>query len=349
MALTLSEIAARIGGRVVGDGGVRIEGVAGIREAKEGEITFLANPKYEEFLAGTRASAIILHEAAPNPRLPALFTPEPYLAFLEVLKLFDRGIPERPEPGIHPTAVIAPSARLGEEIAVGPWVVVGEQAVIGDRTVLSAGVYVGPACRIGEECFFFPQVVVRKECEIGRRVTIHSGAVIGDDGFGFAPAGEEYRKIPQLGRVVIEDDVEIGANTTIARATTGETRIGRGSRLDNLVMVAHNVTIGANSVLCAQVGISGSTRVGRHVILAGQAGIVGHISIGDGARVGAQGGVTKSIPPGESVSGYPAQSHLRAQRGYAALRRLPDALRLLHEMEQKVAALEARIRELERG
>ncbi len=342
MELTLNEIGAKVGGKISGDGGIRIRGVAGIREAEAGQITFLANPKYESFLRETRASAIILHESLPAPPLPALLTPEPYLAFLEVVRLFDTGQVELPSRGVHPSAVVAPGAILGEDVSIGPLAVVCEGATIGPRSVLSAGVYVGPGVILGEDCLLYPRVVLRKETEIGARVIIHAGAVIGDDGFGFAPDGEGYRKIPQIGKVVIEDDVEIGANTTIDRATIGVTRIGRGSRIDNLVMIAHNVEIGENSILCAQVGISGSTRVGKHVVLAGQVGIVGHVTIGDNARVGAQGGVTKSIPPGESYSGYPAQPHTRAQRLYAALRSLPEALRAIRQLDRRVQALEER-------
>jgi len=340
--MTLGEIAEKVGARVVGNAEVEITGVAGIREARPGQITFLANPKYEAFLAETGASAVVLHESTPTPALPALLTPDPYLTFLEILRLFDRALPEGPEPGIHPTAVVAPSARLGADVALGPWVVVSEQAVIGDRCRIMAGCYLGPAVTLGEDCLIYPRVVVRKECSLGRRVVIHAGAVIGDDGFGFAPDGEGYRKIPQLGRVEIEDDVDIGANTTIDRATTGVTRVGRGSRIDNLVMIAHNVEIGENTIICAQVGISGSTRVGRHVTLAGQVGVSGHVSIGDGVRVGAQGGVTKSVSAGEVVSGYPAQSHIRAQRELAALRALPEALKRIRELERKVRELEGR-------
>jgi UDP-3-O-[3-hydroxymyristoyl] glucosamine N-acyltransferase len=340
--LTLRELAARLKASVAGDENVRIHGVAGIREAREGEITFLANPRYAPYLKETRASAVIMSEAGAPAGLSVLLTPEPYLAFLETLRLFDSGPDDRPPAGIDTTAVVDPTARLGEDVAVGPLAVICAGAEIGERTVLSAGTYIGPGCVIGADCLFYPRVVVRKESRIGDRVIIHAGAVIGDDGFGFAPDGEEYRKIPQLGRVVIEDDVEIGANTTIDRATTGVTRIGRGSRLDNLVMIAHNVEVGENTIICAQVGISGSTRVGRHVTLAGQVGIVGHVEIGDFARVGAQGGVTKSVPPGESYSGYPAQSHVRASRIYASMRNLPEALRALRQLERRVQELERR-------
>jgi len=332
-----------VGARLAGDGAVRISGVAGIREAGEGQITFLANPRYEEHVARTRASAIILHDdMAPVP-IPSLRSPAPYVTFLEVLKLFSDAGAEQPEMGIHPTAVIEEGVDLGPFHRIGPFVVIGRGTRIGQRAVILAGCYIGPGCVIGEDCVFQPRVVVHHGTVVGDRVLVHAGAVLGADGFGQAPDGERYRKIPQIGHVLIEDDVEIGANSTIDRATIGVTRIGRGSRLDNLVMIAHNVEVGENTIICAQVGISGSTRVGRHVTLAGQAGVVGHIEIGDGARVGAQGGVTKSIPAGESYSGYPAQPHVRATRGYAALRQLPEALRRLHRAESRLRELEERL------
>lgn len=347
MELSLAKIADSLGARLSGDGTLPIRGVAGIREAGPGEITFLANPRYEEYLKTTRASAVILHSSAGPQSIPVLYTDQPYLAFLEVLRLFDRTGEERPELGIHPTAVIAPDAELGPDVAIGAGVFIGAGTILGPRTVLSAGVYLGPNARLGSDCFLYPRVVVRKDTEMGDRVVIHAGAVIGDDGFGFAPDGEHFRKIPQIGRVVIEDDVEIGANTTVDRATVGVTRIGRGSRIDNLVMVAHNVEVGPDSILCAQVGISGSVRMGRHVVVGGQAGLGGHITVGDNARIGGQSGVTKSVPAGESVSGYPAMTHSKAQRIAAAVRGLPEALRRLRGVDRRIEELERRIQDLE--
>ncbi len=342
MELTLAELARRLGAELSGDGTIVVRGVAGIREAGPGLVTFLANPRYEEFLAETRASAVIVPPGTTGVPVAALITPEPYLAFVEALRLFDAGVEETTTAGIHASALVDPSADVDPSARVGPFVVVGEGARVGPRCVLMAGSYVGPAARLGADCVLYPRVTIRKETEVGDRVVIHAGAVIGDDGFGFVPEGAGYRKIPQVGRVVIEDDCEIGANTTIDRATTGVTRIGRGCRIDNLVMIAHGVEIGPDTVICAQAGISGSTRLGTHVTLAGQVGIVGHVTVGDGARVGAQGGVTKSIPPGESWSGYPARPHQQASRGYAALRELPAALKRLRALERRVRELEDR-------
>jgi UDP-3-O-[3-hydroxymyristoyl] glucosamine N-acyltransferase len=340
MELTLAELAERLGARLRGDGSMRVHGVAGIREATTGQVTFLANPRYAEFLPLTRASAVIVSPDVADVPTAALITPEPYLAFVEALRIFEGDSAEAVPAGRHPTALVDASADIDPSAGIGPFVVVGAGARIGARSVLMAGTYLGPAASLGADCLLYPRVTIRKESEIGDRVVIHAGAVIGDDGFGFAPDGEGYRKIPQVGRVVIGDDCEIGANTTIDRATTGVTRIGRGCRIDNLVMIAHGVVVGENTIICAQAGISGSTQIGRRVVLAGQAGLAGHITIGDGARIGAQGGVTKSVPPGESWSGYPARPHLQASRAYAALRDLPDALKRLRRMEQRLSALE---------
>jgi UDP-3-O-[3-hydroxymyristoyl] glucosamine N-acyltransferase len=342
MELTLAELARRLGAELRGDGTIRVHGVAGIREAGPGQVTFLANPRYEEFLVATRASAVIVPPGTGSMAAAALVTPEPYLAFVDALEIFDPGVEETVLPGIHPTALIDPTAEVDPTAGIGPFVVVGAGAWVGPRSVLMAGAYLGPSARLGADCVLYPRVTVRKECEIGDRVVIHSGAVIGDDGFGFAPVGDAYRKIPQVGRVVIGDDCEIGANATIDRATTGVTRIGRGCRIDNLVMIAHGVEVGENTIICAQTGISGSTRVGKHVVLAGQVGVIGHITIGDGARLGAQAGVTKSVPAGESWSGYPARPHVRASRSYAGLRDLPGALKRLRELERRLRALEER-------
>jgi UDP-3-O-[3-hydroxymyristoyl] glucosamine N-acyltransferase len=342
MELTLADLAQRLGAELQGDGTILVHGVAGIREAGPGLVTFLANPRYEEFLESTRAAAVIVPPGTTRVPVAALVTPEPYLAFVESLRIFGPGLEETVPAGIHPSAVVDPTAEVDATAGIGPFAVVGPGAGIGPRCVLMAGSYVGPGARLGADCVLYPHVTVRKETEIGDRVVIHAGAVIGDDGFGFAPEGDGYRKIPQVGRVIIGDDCEIGANTTIDRATTGVTRIGRGCRIDNLVMIAHGVEVGEDTVICAQTGISGSTRIGRHVILAGQVGVIGHVSIGDGARIGAQGGVTKSVPAGESWSGYPAQPHVRASRGYAALRELPEALRRLRQLERRLRALEGR-------
>jgi len=340
MRVRLDELAKRLGGEVAGDGSVEITGVGGIREARPGQITFLANPKYEVYLPETGASAVILGGDHPDIAKPALRCANPYVAFLKAVKLFSADHVEVAG-GIHPSAVIGAGVSLGAGASIGPHVVIGDAAVLGDGVVLMAGVYVGARTRIGRGTFVYPNAVIREEVAIGERVLIHAGAVIGDDGFGFAKDGKCYLKIPQVGNVVIEDDVEIGANTTIDRATTGTTRIGRGTRIDNLVQVAHNVVIGQNCIICAQVGISGSTEVCDNVTLAGQAGLVGHIRIGENVMVGAQSGVTKSIPPDTQVSGYPAQPHGVARRIYASLKTLPELARTVKDLLSRVERLES--------
>jgi UDP-3-O-[3-hydroxymyristoyl] glucosamine N-acyltransferase len=342
----LSEIAATIGAILEGEGDPEITGVAGIREALPGQITFLANPRYRSYAPETRASAMIVSaDYIPEGSCRLLRADDPYMAYLKVLRLFGADRP-RVAPGIHPTAVIGEDVRMGAHVSIGAHAVIEAGATLGDRVTLMPGLFIGSGVTIGDDTFMYPNVTIRENCRIGRNVTIHSGAVIGSDGFGYAREGETLRKIPQLGTVIVEDDVEIGANVTIDRATTGATHIGAGVRIDNLVQIAHNVTIGENSVICAQVGISGSTEIGRNVTLAGQAGVVGHIKIGEGAQVGAQAGVTKSEPAGVRVSGYPATEHDQALRIQAHTRKLPELTQAVKDLRQKLAELE---RELEKA
>jgi UDP-3-O-[3-hydroxymyristoyl] glucosamine N-acyltransferase len=335
----LSELAKIVGGEVIGDESVEINGVAGIKEAKEGDITFLANPKYESYMGTTMASAVIARSDGQF-KGSLIKVGNPYLAFLKVVRLFSETPLELYQRGIHPTAVIPPSVSVGEDVSVGAYVVIGENVKIGDRTTILPLTCIHKEVELGRDCLIYSNVTIRERCEIGEKVIIHSGAVIGSDGFGYAMEGNEHHKIPQIGIVKIEDEVEIGANTTLDRATTGITLVKRGSKIDNLVQVAHNVVIGENSVLAAQVGISGSTEVGKNVVLAGQAGLVGHIRIGNGAKVGAQGGVTKDIPAGTSVSGYPAREHSFARKICAATTRLPDLLKEFRDLQNRVEALE---------
>ena len=336
---TLQELAEIVDGVVIGPGDVVISGVAGIKEAQAGEITFLANPRYEAYLGETGASAVIADRDGDSPR-PILRVDNPYLAFLRVVTLFADDPTTIYPRGIHPTAVVADSAAIGDEVSIGAFAYVGERATVGAQTTILPHACVCADAAIGQRCLIYPHVTVRERCEIGDRVIVHAGAVIGSDGFGYARQGDVHLKIPQIGIVRIEEDVEIGANTTIDRATTGVTLVRRGCKIDNLCQIAHNVVIGEDSILAAQAGISGSTELGRNVVLAGQAGLVGHIRIGDGARVGAQGGVTKSIPPQTSVSGYPAREHTQARKIYAASKRLPDLLREFRELRARVEALE---------
>lgn len=339
MKVTLEAVARAIDGTVVGDGSVEITGVAGIREAREGDLTFLANPRYESYLELTQASAVIVSENHRNIGKPLIENQNPYLAFLKAVRLF-AGDRERPAAGVHPSAVVAPDASVAADAFIGPHVVIEPGARIGARAVIHAGCYVGARARVGDDALLYPRVTVREECALGDRVIVHSGTVIGSDGFGFVRDGDVYRKLPQVGNVEIGDDVEIGANVTIDRATTGTTRIGAGSKIDNLVQIAHNVQTGKSCIIVAQVGISGSTVLGDHVVLAGQVGVVGHIEIGDGVTVGAQSGVSKSVKPGERIFGCPAMPLRQAKRIEASIRNLPDLIQTVRALKRRVEELE---------
>lgn len=339
LSFKLGELADIVGGEVEGDADVEINGVAGIREAKAGDITFVANPKYEAFLESTLASAVIGSPTLECGR-PLIKIDNPYLAYLKVLNLFAEELVASYPRELHESAVVDRNADLGENVAIGPFCQVCSDVSIGDNSTVLAGAYIGKDVRIGRDCLIYPNVTIREGCRIGDRVIVQPGAVIGSDGFGFAKDGQTHHKVPQIGRVIVEDDVEIGANTTIDRATTGDTVVKRGSKIDNLCQIAHNVVVGEDSILAAQVGIAGSTEVGKNVVLAGQAGLVGHITIGDGAMVGAQGGVTKSVPPNTAVSGYPAREHKKARRLWAMTNRLPDLFERLKELERKIRLLE---------
>jgi UDP-3-O-[3-hydroxymyristoyl] glucosamine N-acyltransferase len=339
MQITLRELADVVGGEVDGDGSVLISGVAGIKEARQGDITFLASPRYEKFLQTTAASAVIALPGTASPGKALIRSDNPYLSFVKAVEYFVPSKNNYPRT-IHPAAVIAPGAKIGNAVGIGACAVIEDGVTIGDDSVVLAGTFVGRDTKIGRNCLVYPNVTIREEVTIGDRVIIHSGAVIGSDGFGFAKDGEIYRKIPQIGNVMIEDDVEVGANVTIDRATTGTTFVGKGTKIDNLVQVAHNVVIRENCILIAQVGIGGSTEIGKGASLAGQAGAVGHIKIGDEAIVAAQAGVTKSVPPRTMVSGYPAREHNQAKRIYASLQKLPELLKRVADLAERVAKLE---------
>jgi UDP-3-O-[3-hydroxymyristoyl] glucosamine N-acyltransferase len=351
--MTVREIAEWFGGEIIGpDPGAAqaIERVAKIEEASAGSLTFIANPKYERHIETTDASAVLvsrkldLTKHAVRPSLYLIRVDDPYMAFLLVLKRLTPQTEPFPT-GIHPTAVVPASAKLGKNVALGAYVVVGEEAVVGDNTKIGACAVVGKQARIGEDCLLYPGVVVYHQCRIGARVIVHAGAVIGSDGFGFAPKPDgSYEKIPQLGIVVLEDDVEIGANTTIDRATIGETLIRRGVKIDNLVQIAHNVVIGENTGIAAQTGISGSTKIGKNCMLAGQVGIAGHLEIADRTIVYAQSGIHQNIEePGKVYFGYPADDARKAQRAYAAVKMLPEMIREFTALKNTIAELQRKL------
>jgi len=351
--MKLSDIAVLLKADIEGEASLDIARVARIEEAVEGDITFLANPKYVEYLPGTNASAVIVGRdfAAPKPvdghRLPSLVrVDDPYLSFLKMMLKFQPPRDPLP-PGIHPTAVIAPSAKLGANIRIGAQAVVGERCRVDDGAIIGHGTILCDEVVVGSHSLLYHNITVREGCIIGRGVIIHPGATIGSDGFGFAPKPDgSYEKIPQLGIVVIEDDVEIGANCTIDRATLGETRIMKGTKLDNLIQVAHNVVIGENTVIAAQAGISGSAKLGNNVMIGGQVGITGHLKIADGTRIGAQSGIHHSIhEPGQTLFGSPALPKREAFRIQGALTQLPDLITTIRELKETIADLKSRLQQ----
>jgi UDP-3-O-[3-hydroxymyristoyl] glucosamine N-acyltransferase len=345
--LSLAEVAARIGAQVRGDGQRVVAGVAPLEAAGPGQIAFYANPRYRKQLQATRAAAVIVAEDeaghVPASAVPLLCA-QPYVAFAKASALFFQPLPVLI--GVHPGAFVDDTAFVDASAAVLPGAFVGAAARIGPATVLHPGAVVLAGASVGSGCILWPGAVVREGCVLGDRVILQPNAVIGSDGFGFAfdlegdGNGPMHRKVPQAGIVRVEDDVEIGACSCVDRATLGETVVGRGVKIDNLVQVAHNVRIGALSLLVAQCGVSGSTELGAGVILAGQVGVVGHLRLGDGARVGAQSGVTRDLEDGETISGTPAIGHREWLRMSVALPKVPELLKALRRLEQRVAELE---------
>ena len=341
MGKTLSEIAAFIQATVVGDGTVEIRDIKGLDEAGEGDLTFLANPKYRKKIATSAASAILVSQPVEGAGKNFIVVKDPYAALARLLALY---YPEEPDfQGISPEAFIHPAAAVAEGATVYPGAYVGKGARIGRNTVLYPGVHIGAGAVVGEDSILYPNVTVYRRCLIGSRVILHAGVVVGSDGFGFANPGIENRKIPQVGIVQIDDDVEIQANTTIDRGTLGRTWIQRGTKIDNLVQIAHNVVIGENSIIVAQVGISGSTRLGKRVIIGGQAGLVGHIQIGDNVMIAARAGINKDIPASRIMSGSPAIAHQDWLRLNAHIMRLPETHKALTELRKKVEELEKKL------
>jgi len=334
-ALTLGELADLLGGELRGPPGLVIRGLAPVDQAGPEDITFIAHARFARLGKTSRAGAVIVSPQWASLNKPLIVVAHPYLAYARVAALF---APPRPGwTGISDQACLGADVTLGQDVAIAPLVFVGDGVILGDRVTLMPGCYVGPETVIGNDTFLAPRVTIMERCRIGARVLIHSGAVIGADGFGFIPTPEGQVKIPQLGTVVIEDDVEIGANVTIDRGALGETRIGRGVKIDNLVQVAHNVEVGEHSVIASQAGIAGSSKLGRWVGLGGQVGLVGHIHIGDHTQIGAQAGVTKSVPPGQVLLGTPAWPLKETHRIWACWHTLPDLYHRIKKLEQQVA------------
>jgi len=342
--LTLHELAERLGCRLEGDGSIVVERVATLEQAGPGDVSFLANRKYASQVATTRASALIVGDELSSAPCATLRAADPYLAFAEAAALLAPD--DRPAPGIAASAQIAADAVLGAGVHIGALVAIGAGAVIGARTVVHPHVVIYPGVAIGDDCVIHSHVSIRERCRIGHRVIIQNGAVIGSDGFGFAPRPDgTFQKIPQVAPVVIEDDVEIGANTAIDRPAVGETRIGAGTKIDNLVQVAHGVQVGRNVMLIAQVGVSGSTSIGDSSVLAGQVGVAGHLRIGKGTRATAQTGIPNSLPDGSFVSGYPAIDNRDWLKSSAVFRRLPDLRKAVSDLDRRLSDIEARLGE----
>jgi UDP-3-O-[3-hydroxymyristoyl] glucosamine N-acyltransferase len=349
--MTLREIARIVGGTIFGDADAEIAQLAKIEEAEAGDITFIANPKYLKYLLTTGASAVLMSKGVPradaerrSSPISIVEVPDAYLSFLKLIDVFHPAAQPMPR-GIHPTAVVAASARIGPEAGIGAHAVIGERCVIGARAMIYPGTVLYDDVVLGDDVMLDANVTIREQCRVGNRSVIHSGAVIGADGFGFAPKADGvYEKVPQRGIVVIEEDVEIGANTAIDRATIGETRIKKGAKIDNLVQIAHNVVIGKNTVIAGQTGIAGSTKLGDGIQVGGQVGFAGHLKIADKTSIGAQSGIGKSIDePGGNYFGSPIKELRRAYKIEAILQTLPELAKEFDILKRKIAELEARL------
>ena len=342
--MLLKELAERLGCRLEGDGSLEIHRVAGLEQAGSGDLTFFANPKYTPALRRTRATAVILGEDAPAAGCAMLRTKDPYLALADALSLFVSA--PRPAPGVDKLSHVGPDVVLGLDVSVGPFSSIGRGARIGDRTVIYPNVCIGDGTVIGDDCIIHSHVAIRERVVLGHRVIVQNGAAIGGDGYGFVRRSDgTHQKIPQTSGVIIEDDVEIGANTTIDRPAIGETRIQAGAKIDNLVQIGHGVNVGRNALLAAQVGIAGSTTIGDGAMLGGQVGVAGHVSIGKNAAAIGQSGITNSIPDGAFVSGYPAIDNREWLKASVIFRKLPALRKKIADLEQRILELEAVIEE----
>ncbi len=342
--MKLEELAERLGGRLHGDGDLEISRVNGIEQAGPGELSFIANPKYHAFLSTTRASAVLVAPGTASAATGAALIEceHPYLAFAQALGLLLEAT--LPQPGIDPTSVVAVDAVVGEQVSIGALVVVGARARLGARTVVFPGSVIGPGAVMGDDCVIHARVSIRERVRLGNRVVVQDGAVIGSDGFGFVKRADgTHLKIPQHADVVIEDDVEIGANTAIDRPAVGETRIRAGTKIDNLVQVAHGVRVGERVLFASQVGIAGSTVVEDDVVLAGQVGVAGHLTIGKGVIATAQTGIPNSVDAGTMVSGYPAIPNRDWLKSSAIFRNLPALKKRVVDLEQRIAELEEKL------
>lgn len=337
-----SEIAALCQGRLVGPD-IDLKGLSGLKEAQSGFLSFLSNPKYAATLPETEASCIIVPMGTQVNGKTLVECRDPYLGFAKAAQLFYRETNTRPKPGIHPAAVVSPGAKIDPTASIGPYAVIEDGAEIGPNTVVMGPSFIGARARIGSDGLIYPNVSIREECLLGDRVIIHCGAVVGSDGFGYAREGAKYVKIPQTGIVILEDDVEIGANSTLDRGALGPTRIKRGTKLDNLCHIAHNVVIGEDGAIAALSGIAGSTIIGDRLIMGGKVGVIGHLEIGDDVVCLAYSGVTKSTPSKTMLYGNPGRPHMRGKRIDAAVDILPEKLKVISDLEKRVSELEEKL------
>jgi UDP-3-O-[3-hydroxymyristoyl] glucosamine N-acyltransferase len=339
----LRELAARLECDLEGDGDIDIARIATLEQAGSGDLAFLANPKYTSQLPHTRASAVIVGAGVNGAPCAVLRSKNPYLAFaLATQALYPV---KRPDAGVHPTAIVAADAVIGNDVSIGPYVVIGSGVRIGARSIIHPHAVIADGAFLGTDCIVHSRVTIRERVIIGAGVIIQDGAVIGSEGFGFAPREDgTHEKIPQVATVVIEDDVEIGANTTIDRPAVGETRVHSGTKIDNLVQIAHGVVVGKNSLLAAQVGVAGSSVIGEQVMLGGQVGVTGHVTVGDRAKASAKTGITGNVPADAFITGYPHMDNLEWRKSYVVFRRLPEMRKQLADLEQRLAALEDKTR-----
>jgi len=346
--MRLKDIADHLNGKVHGPGNLEISGPAKIDLAHKGEITFLANPKYKHFISTTKASAIVVDKSAGEISMPHIKVENAYMGFLLLLKIFEPARVKDFE-GISSKAEISSSAKIGNNCEIAPFSYIGSNSVIGDGCIIYPGVVILNKVSIGNNTILYPNVSIRERCQLGNNVILHNGVVIGSDGFGFAPHEGSYTKIPQIGNVIIEDNVEIGANTTIDRATLGSTLVKSGVKLDNLVQIAHNCIVKENTVIAAQAGIAGSTEIGKNVTIGGQAGFGGHLKIGDESVIAGQAGVTKDVPQKSILMGMPATPIMQKKRIEASVKHLPENIKKLHQLEAEIVEIKNKIALFEEG
>jgi UDP-3-O-[3-hydroxymyristoyl] glucosamine N-acyltransferase len=339
MTMTLTEIAKFVGGEMQGNGSITIRGVATVEDAEEGHLSMVSDPRFDSWIKKTKASALLLYRDAPACEKPNIRVDSPDLALLQAIELLH---PQQSPylPGIHQTAVLGEEIELGKDVSIQAHAVIGNRVKLGDGVIIFPCTVIGDDCEVGSHSLLYANVTLRERTVLGKNVIVHSGAVIGSDGFGYIQSEGKHRKIPQIGRVVIEDDVEIGANTTIDRAKLKETRIKRGTKLDNLIHVAHNAMIGQNVIMAAQVGVSGSTEIGDNVMVGGQVGFVDHIKVGDNISIGAQSGVSKNLSSNAVYFGSPARPLGEAKRIEAVHHRLPELMKLVRELQKRIERLE---------